>query len=317
MRYPAIMVLFSSFRCNSRCVMCSAWRKQKDNLELKAAQIERIFSDKVLSKSLEIINITGGEPTLREDLVDIIKILASRCRNLKRIDIPTNGIDTIQVIDTFEKILAFLLQTNINLAVTVSVDGVSGVHDRVRRVDGAFDAIDKTIDELKELMELYPGLSVGLNTTISRLNYDNLEAVLGYAQQKSLGINFTLAAISEIGVESIDSQELFSLDDTQKRRLAGFVDNLTVKGRIDKRYSKFLLQWLHTGMRAGRCAFREGSSVLCEPDGSLYRCGNFKDFKIGNLLETPFARLNYGNGRHFDRAYTMRCKTCNSNCYLG
>jgi MoaA/NifB/PqqE/SkfB family radical SAM enzyme len=180
--------------------MCFGWIKQNKIKEPSLDKIRTVFYDKVLKNNLEIINLTGGEPTLREDLVDIVKIILENCPRLKYLDIPTNGVNTQQVIDQIERILALLLPTNVKLSVTVSLDGVGEMHELVRQGNGIFYKIEQTIDALKELMPFYPFFSLGLNMTISKINYKTIEEVKKYAMQKGIGINFTLSAISDIGV---------------------------------------------------------------------------------------------------------------------
>jgi MoaA/NifB/PqqE/SkfB family radical SAM enzyme len=315
MRGPSIIVLFTSYRCNARCVMCSAWAKQKEYGELTPQDVRRIFSDKILKKSVRVVNITGGEPTLRDDLPQLIQALTDTCVNLERIDISTNGIDTEGAVDRIEQILAFLMQTRVRLSASVSIDGVDGVHEKVRRVRGAFEKSNQTIDELKELMRLYPSFSLGLNFTVNRINSTDMEKVLIYSAQKALGLNFTLAALSEIGVASVHVKESFAFTEVEKRGIKDFIQRLLGAGRMYPHYGRFLLHWLETGERTGPCAFRKGMGMLCEPDGSAYMCGNFKDFKIGNLLSEPFSAL-MAKKNDFTKSYRARCKECNSNCYI-
>lgn len=313
-RRPSIIVLFTSYRCNARCVMCSAWAKQKEYGELTPQDIRKVFSDKILKNSVRLVNITGGEPTLRDDLPELARALTETCVNLERIDISTNGIDTEATVDKIEQILAFLMQTRVRLSVSVSIDGVDGMHEKVRRVKGAFEKSNRTIDELKEFIRLYPSFSLGLNFTINRINFSDMENALEYSEKKILGLNFTLAALSEIGVESIHARESFTFTEQEKLDIKNFILGFLSTGRMHPYYGRFLLRWLETGERTGACAFRKGMSMLCEPDGSAYLCGNFKDFKIGNLLSEPFSALI--TKKNFTQAYRARCKKCNSNCYI-
>lgn len=315
MNIPKIVVLFTSYRCNARCVMCYAWQKQKLYPELSVEDIRRIFSDKLLSTSVEIVNLTGGEPTLRPELVDTIDTLAATCVHLKRIDISTNGINTEQVVDKVEQVLALLLPRKINLSVCVSVDGVSEVHDRVRGTPGAFLRIDRTIDELKDLLRLYPTFGLGLNLTINKNNYLHLKEAFEYSLYKALGMNFTLAALSEIGVESIPVQDNFELTAESKKEVVKFIEFLLLKNNIDLNYARFLLEWLSSGKRQGPCAFRKGESLLCEPNGLMYLCGNFHEFLLGNVLKEEFRAL-FLKRKNFSADYAKRCAQCNSNCYI-
>ena len=62
-----------TYRCNARCVMCNIWRLPKKK-ELSLQQMEQLLSDKLFS-NIEAVNITGGEPTLREDHIQIAYVL--------------------------------------------------------------------------------------------------------------------------------------------------------------------------------------------------------------------------------------------------
>lgn len=309
------MVFFTTFRCNLHCAMCYIWTKQKQNKELSIDEIRYIFNDRLINNNLEIINITGGEPTLRDDLAEIIRIILEQCRNLKHIDISTNGVDTKRVVDQLERILAILLPTSVKLTVSISLDGLGETHERVRGTPNIFAKVEQTIKELKELMSLYPFFSFGFNMTISKLNYHAIEEVREYTREQGLGINFTLAAISEIGVESARIKERFEMNQEEKNKVALSLENLSRKGAIDQRYAKFILTWLRKGERNGGCAFKEGKAFLLEPDGETYLCGNLREFRIGNILVEPLERMRI-NSSNILKDISNRCSTCVSNCYI-
>jgi len=253
---------------------------------------------------------------MRQDLVDIVKVLINNCRRLCRVDIPTNGINTGRVVDNIERILAVLLPTNVKLTVTVSLDGLGEAHERVRGVSGIFNGIEKTIKELKELMLLYPFFSLGLNMTISKLNYQAIEDVRKYAALKGVGINFTLAAISDIGVKSLGLRENFEMDQNEKIKLILSLEDLLQNKALDPHYAKFILTWLRTGRRVADCAFRKRKAFLVEPDGEVYACGNFKEFRIGSLFNgESFGAIWNKSGGALKRA-SDKCLNCASNCYM-
>ena len=278
-------------------------------------QIGKILSDPLLKENIEIVNLTGGEPTLRENMVDIVRILVSQCSRLRRIDIPTNGINTSQVIDKIERTLAVLLPTPVRLCVTVSLDGVAEVHEQVRGVPGIFQRVEKTLRELKELSCLYPFLSVSLNATITRLNIHDLENLRSFSKEVGVGINFTLAALSEIGVESMARQGEFEIEPGAKAGLIHFVQKLIDQKEMKKEDGDFMIHWLRTGKRAIPCNFRLGKVILIEPDGKVYACGNFKSLELGNALTEPLSKIRKKQGA-FEKHFRNYCPTCASNCYM-
>ena len=313
---PKIMVFFTSFRCNLKCSMCYAWVKQKDINELSLDNIRHLFKDRLISNNLEIINITGGEPTLRQDLTEIVKIILKHCSKLKKIDLSTNGVKNEEVIDQVERILSLLLPTRIKLAVSISVDGVGAMHEKVRGVKDIFSGIEKTIMDLKDLLRLYPYLSLGLNMTVHKLNYDQMERVWEFAKGKGLGLSFTLAALSDIGVESFKMQDKFILNREEKNKIILSIRDLSKKGAIEERYARFLLSWLIKGRRLGSCAFRKGKAVLLEPDGEFYLCGNYRQARLGNILTEDYKTMSK-RAKKVSRYLSKRCLSCVSNCYSG
>jgi MoaA/NifB/PqqE/SkfB family radical SAM enzyme len=62
-----------TYRCNSRCVMCYTWQHpSKREEEIKAKDLETL-------PQMVRLNITGGEPFLREDLSDILDVVKRCC----------------------------------------------------------------------------------------------------------------------------------------------------------------------------------------------------------------------------------------------
>lgn len=293
--------------------MCYVWQKQKNSEELSLEQIEKIFSEKSISSNLEIINLTGGEPTLRTDLTEIVRILLKYCGKLKRIDIPTNGINTLQILDRLEQISVSLLPTDVKLNITVSLDGIGAIHEKIRGKQNIFKNVDRTVQGLKELRTLYPILSLGINTVVNKINYKYLQENRSYALANDIGINFTLAAISEIGVESIETKEKFLMNDQEKREVIPFFNELLESGELKPSYGRFIIDLLKTGRRNNGCAFRKAKALLLEPNGNVYLCGNFKKFILGNINQNSFSEIRYR--KVFGDEDRRVCKICASNCY--
>ena len=103
--------IITTYRCNAKCKMCEIWKNPTKPSEE--------FSPELLNKlpeGLARINITGGEPSIRHDLIDIVKILRSKA---KKIDISTGfkpkrseshpatkGMIRVQILDKVKSVLA-------------------------------------------------------------------------------------------------------------------------------------------------------------------------------------------------------------------
>ena len=68
--HPTVFIFHCTFVCDARCEMCSNWTRGNRKEDMTLAQIERVFSSN-LWKDIENASISGGEPTTRNDLVEI------------------------------------------------------------------------------------------------------------------------------------------------------------------------------------------------------------------------------------------------------
>ena len=68
-KYPKIINLPITEICDSRCIMCNIWNDKKVD-EFTEESIKRMFSQDFFKEVMHI-GISGGEPTLNENLVGI------------------------------------------------------------------------------------------------------------------------------------------------------------------------------------------------------------------------------------------------------
>ncbi len=68
---PSVINLNANDICNSKCTMCNIW-KNKQEKEVTYEDLKQIFTDSFYSE-VTGVGITGGEPTLREDLVELFR----------------------------------------------------------------------------------------------------------------------------------------------------------------------------------------------------------------------------------------------------
>src|SRR5438093_9153719 len=83
-RGPRSAVVAVTMACQSRCTMCDIWQYGRGS-ELRPEDYSR------LPASLREVNISGGEPFLRKDLPDIVRVIRARCPKA-RIVISTNAL---------------------------------------------------------------------------------------------------------------------------------------------------------------------------------------------------------------------------------
>jgi MoaA/NifB/PqqE/SkfB family radical SAM enzyme len=194
--------------CQSRCRTCRIWdlyrvdpEKRRDELSLD--EIEQIFQS---MGHVYVFNVSGGEPFLRADLVQIIELA---CRHLTPgiIHIPTNGIagDLIQrqVADILRVIESW--NPRVQLTVKPSLDHLGEKHDQIRGVPGNFEKVMFLFQRLKTLKKRYPNLHAELGTVISRWNVKDVEEIVSFV--KSLGPDSYRNEIAEQRSEMFNTEE--------------------------------------------------------------------------------------------------------------
>lgn len=155
---PKIVNFFVTNRCNARCSHCFNWKTDTSD-EMSLDEIKKInFS------SFDSISITGGEPTLREDIIEICRYISSK----NKFYLNTNGMSPEQI----EKIIQATGSKKIN--VNVSLDGTSAVHDSIRGVK-CFDSAINTIKMCRKM-----NVNVTIVSTVSRYNINNIPDLMEY-----------------------------------------------------------------------------------------------------------------------------------------
>ncbi len=158
-----------SYKCNSRCYSCNIWQK-KAGKELSLEEWKKIFSS--LGKSPFWVTISGGEPFLRQDLVEICQSLYQICQP-KIITIPTNGLLSEIIFKKTKAIIKNSPQSRI--IINLSLDGIKDKHDQIRGVKGNFKKAMRTYQLLRKIKS--SNFNLGIHTVISKKNVDHFPAL--------------------------------------------------------------------------------------------------------------------------------------------
>ena len=173
---PNYVIAFVTGRCNLACAFCCHAarhaREKPCQQELTAPQWAAMFSG---LRALIHLTITGGEPFLRKDLVDLV-IGAVRSCGVPRISINTNGFLTERIVSVMEALLKELHPLEIALA--VSLDGPEEVHDSLRGVPGAFRAAHETVMATAPLRNHFKQFTVRVSSVLYHKNKDHLESFI-------------------------------------------------------------------------------------------------------------------------------------------
>ena len=151
--------------CNLRCRMCDHWRYNTETVELPSKEIMKIV-DEAATLSCRQLTITGGEPTLRKDLEEIIA--RARQHNM-RVSLLTNGFAISPAR------IKSLVASGVS-KITISIDYPEPEeHDYIRGVLGAYqnsiDFIRKCVALRNSVCDLY---EVSIATCVLRNNLHRL-----------------------------------------------------------------------------------------------------------------------------------------------
>lgn len=201
-KLPTAVRLHITDHCNQRCIMCERWRWREANeerSELDLEAYEAILTD-LAASGVKNITLTGGEPTLRPDMVDIVA--AAMERGLK-VAITSNGIllgDLVPELMKLPRISKKWFSANISL-----LGATAEVHEAITRTPGSFD---RALASVRTLVEA--GARVSIFFTVLPHNLDQVVSACELAQELGVGaIHFgVVAGYGEPSLAAGDLQRL-------------------------------------------------------------------------------------------------------------
>ena len=171
------LIFFVTARCNARCKFCFYLENielANENLtkELKIDEIEQIFKH---AGYIPYVSLSGGEPFLRSDLDEILKIIIKYSKPLM-ISIPTNGSYPGKIEKQLENVLSDNSETEINIQ--LSIDAPEEKHDEIRQIPGLFKKMMQTNKVIEKLSEKYNNLATKIVVTYSNFNANEVEELI-------------------------------------------------------------------------------------------------------------------------------------------
>ncbi|MEO8973954.1 MAG: radical SAM protein [Ktedonobacteraceae bacterium] len=190
---PMNLTISVSYRCNSRCKTCNVWQRPNDDFTIE--EYNKTFES--VGRAAYWFTFSGGEPTLRKDLPEMVEAAYRHCRP-GIINIPTNGIQDKIIPGRIERVLQAAPTSEV--IVNLSLDGIGERHDIVRGVKGNFERAMRTYAGLKALKGRYKNFTLGVHTVISNFNVDEFDNIYHYVHDVLKPDSF----ISEIAEERVE-----------------------------------------------------------------------------------------------------------------
>lgn len=283
--------------CNSRCVHCDIWKNRgMDFLPVKTYG--------KLPASLEMVDITGGEPFLRNDIPDIVQTVRNACPKA-RILITTNGF----LPDKIKMYAPRIVAIDPGIAFRLSLDGWGKTHEKVRGIPNAFGNVMKTIDILKSA-----GVrDIGLTFTLMSMNKRELRTVYDYCRTHNLSFSLNVIHDSPIyfgtGKTSLQPKPA----DVQKDFDYLFSRQMTSMNPKDwgkAWFNRYSYEYMLHHKRPLPCGAGENFFYM-DPFANIFMC-QIKNWPIGNLQKQSFEQIWYSKPK---QRFLHSAKACND-CWI-
>jgi Fe-coproporphyrin III synthase len=249
------------------------------------------------------INIGGGEPMLREDIMDIVEVLRTKTAHL---EFSTNGYYTEKLVGIIKKYP--------EIRVRVSMDGFPAVHNRIRGLKDGFDHALRTILHLREA----GAKDVGFGITISHRNAGEITDL--YRLAVALDVEFAQCLVHDAWQFRIPNNKIENPEEVIvevkkfiRELLCSRRKNLFLRGKDWGRAYLNLgfINYLRGEKRLLPCGAGT-NQFFVDPYGEMYAC-NALDYSMGNLREASFDEIWEGQKAKEARKKVSRCE---NNCWM-
>ena len=174
----------TGWKCNNRCRFCVQGNKRYIYGNKSTEEVKKLLREAIADS--DSIVFTGGEVTIRRDLVELVRY--AKELGFKTIQIQTNG----RVL-AYKKACEALIEAGATEFSPALHGHTPELHDYLTRANGSFKQTVKAIKNLKEL-----GQYVLTNTVITRSNFRHLPEIAKVLV--ALGVDqYQLAFVHPIG----------------------------------------------------------------------------------------------------------------------
>jgi len=257
-RKPVLVHFEVTLRCNARCGFCDYW---KTDAAARTSELKG-FADAARFFNPMMITYTGGEPTLRRDLEDIVAAVSNAVRVQYSTLITHGGMLTLERAQSLWE--AGIHQFNISL------DFLDERHDRARGIPGLTSKIFDVITRMRSVAID----SIRFNTVIKHENLDQILPIAHRARELGCGVNFSTYTDSKNGSRDgiIGAARFVELEAVTtellafKRRYRRVITNSDYYLENIPRYVRGeMTEPCRSGMR----------TIHVDPEGHVKRCPDF------------------------------------------
>lgn len=316
---PQLLTHTVTFGCNARCIMCDSWQLPTSG-DLSWREIDNIYRQ---LPRMDAVRLTGGEPFVRTDLLDIYHSCIDHLRPVFT-HISSNGFLTARIIEFCEQ-----RDQTAPLELAISLDGVDDYHNQIRGSSVAFRTAWQTLADLAgRRQELNLHLTVN-QTVVDDAGLDQY-AVLS-ERLKSLNVEHHLImAYAESATYSLERDKRVAFSDAAYDSFAPLNPEKLRHVLQMARAEAQKLPWLRRKMRqhyldgvAARILNNHSQPPkACQalhahlrlfPNGDVPVC-QFNSKSVGNLRTQPFHEVWRSVIAGAERKWVRACRGCWAEC---
>lgn len=271
---PIIAHLSVTNRCNMNCEYCSVRNIHQKNMQPTLEECKQMI-DKLSDWGVFQIGLTGGEPTLRKDIVELVQYTVSK--NVA-CNLTTNGY-TIT-----EKLVDDLAAAGLK-QVQLSLDSYKKEEHEKYRTIGSYDRVMRAID-----LFLSKEFIVGIDTVVTNDNIEDIDSFITFLEKKKVN-GLTLLKLKQGDLDLRTFQNLVPNYDKYSDlidRICHYKGNLDITldcGSVCNLCKTLTMEEAKTLHSAGCPAGHTLIHVDC--NGDMYPCAGLsqQQFRFGNLLK--------------------------------
>jgi MoaA/NifB/PqqE/SkfB family radical SAM enzyme len=315
---PTVLIYNCTWVCDARCTMCNNWKWGDRKSDMTLAQLEPVMNHPFWG-AVENLNISGGEPTTRNDLPDMVEIFQRHLPRMRKIGINTTGLTPHRAIPMLTRIVEFCAKNDILISIRVSLDGIGDVHNQVRDVKRGFEKASQTIEAMQALSKVHDNFQFGIASTIFATNMEDAENILAWARTKGLDVVFNMLRFTDAMLHNKQLEEKIGFREREETFMRKFfLDRVQEESVLSGQAFMYLhyADMIANGyQRTMPCPF-QSQGLLLNPNGDLHYCENSE--KLGNVLDDSAESLYFKaeNLMHRQHLKDKVCPTCLSPCQV-
>lgn len=284
-------IIAVTYRCNCRCTMCYTWQHPSDReKEIRAADLQTL-------PQMVRLNITGGEPFIKEDLSDILDVVKKKA---KRVVISSNGMLTQKTLEVMSR--------HRDVGIRLSFDGVGETHNDIR---GVKNIHEKALETLKGLKGL--GIKdLGIAVTVSDQNARDLVPLFRLAEKHDVELATAILhnAYYFHKDDNVINDKAY-VDSELNKLIRTYLASSQPKNWFRAYFTKGIADHMHGRRRAHKCTMATDSFFI-DPYGDVRPC-NVMNFPFGNIRGKSFEEIWNGSEA---REARKRVDACQCNCWM-